>query len=92
MIRYDNLFPRIIEFDNLYLAFRGAAKGKRSNPEVAAFEWDLEPSIRTRGLLSALLNNSRQPSISRAQRLMQNPSNGETSSSGHRCTALFALQ
>jgi RNA-directed DNA polymerase len=45
MKRYNNLFPNIIEFENLYVAFRRAAKGKRSCPEVAAFELDLEPQL-----------------------------------------------
>jgi RNA-directed DNA polymerase len=45
MKRYNNLFPKVIEFENLYLAFRRAAIGKRSCPEVAAFELDLESQL-----------------------------------------------
>jgi RNA-directed DNA polymerase len=39
---YKNLYPRIYEFDNLYWAYRKARKGKRSRPDVAAFEFNLE--------------------------------------------------
>ncbi len=42
MKTYRNLYAQIISFENLYLAFRKARKGKRSRPEVAAFELDLE--------------------------------------------------
>jgi RNA-directed DNA polymerase len=47
MKRYANLFPNITAFDNLYLAFRKAAKGKRRKSEVAAFEFDLETNLFT---------------------------------------------
>lgn len=39
---FKNLYPKICEFENLYLAFRKARRGKRSRPDVAAFEHDLE--------------------------------------------------
>ena len=42
MKTYRNLYPQIISFENLYLAFRKARKGKRGRPEVAAIELDLE--------------------------------------------------
>ena len=42
MKTYRNLYAQIISFENLYLAFRKARKGKRGRPEVAAFELDLE--------------------------------------------------
>ncbi len=45
MKTYRNLYPQIISFENLYLAFRKARKGKRGRPEVAAFELDLEPNL-----------------------------------------------
>jgi RNA-directed DNA polymerase len=38
---FDNLFQKLAHFDNLYLAYRKAAKGKRGQPEVAAFEFDV---------------------------------------------------
>jgi hypothetical protein len=42
MKTYKRLYPRIYDFENLYLAFRKARKGKRSRPDVAAFEFNLE--------------------------------------------------
>ncbi len=43
--RYSNLWPRLVSLDNLFLAFRKAARGKRFRPAVAAFEYDLENRI-----------------------------------------------
>ena len=43
--QYKHLWPRIVSFDNLLLAFKKAAKGKRSKASVAAFEYDLEPNL-----------------------------------------------
>lgn len=43
--RFDNLWPEVVSFQNLLLAFRRAARGKRSKAEVAAFEFDLEPGL-----------------------------------------------
>ncbi|MFN8467195.1 MAG: reverse transcriptase domain-containing protein [Caldilineaceae bacterium] len=45
MKTYRNLYPQIVSFENLYLAFRKARKGKRGRPEVAAFELDLEANL-----------------------------------------------
>jgi len=45
MKTYKNLYPRITGFDNLRLAFKEAARGKRSRPDVAAFEFDLEDNL-----------------------------------------------
>jgi RNA-directed DNA polymerase len=42
---YDNLFPDIIRFANLWQAYRQAAKGKRGKVPVAAFERDLEANL-----------------------------------------------
>jgi RNA-directed DNA polymerase len=42
---YRHLFPQLIDFENLYLAFRKARKGKRDRAEVAAFEFDLETNL-----------------------------------------------
>lgn len=36
------LFRRLCSFENLLIAYRGAARGKRSRPEVAGFDYDLE--------------------------------------------------
>jgi RNA-directed DNA polymerase len=43
--RYKDLFPAVISFENLYQAFKKAAKGKRGQPNVAAFEFDLEANL-----------------------------------------------
>ena len=45
MKTYKNLYPQIYAFENLFLAYRAAARGKRGKPEVAAFEQDLEPNL-----------------------------------------------
>jgi len=45
--RYDHLWPQVTSFDNLLLAFKKAARGKRSKPSVAGFEYDLEANLFT---------------------------------------------
>ena len=45
MKTYRNLYGQIASFENLYLAFRKARKGKRDRHEVAAFELDLEANL-----------------------------------------------
>lgn len=35
---YRNLFPELTSFQNLHRAYRGAARGKRGQPQVATFE------------------------------------------------------
>jgi hypothetical protein len=39
------MWQEIIDFENLYVAFRKAAKGKRKNPDVANFESDLAENL-----------------------------------------------
>jgi len=39
------LYPQVYDFFNLYTAFRQARRGKRSRPEVAAFEYNLEEEL-----------------------------------------------
>ncbi len=41
MKTYRNLYPQIYAYENLYEAWRKAARGKRSSPEVADFEFNL---------------------------------------------------
>ncbi len=41
MKTYKNIYPKIWAYDNIYRAWRKAAKGKRSSPDVAAFEYGL---------------------------------------------------
>jgi len=43
--RYAKLYPQVITFENLYLAYRKAAKGKRGQAAVATFEFDLERNL-----------------------------------------------
>ena len=43
--KYDNLYGELTNFSNLYWAFRKAAKGKRGNAAVAAFEFNLEDHL-----------------------------------------------
>ena len=45
MKTYKHLYPLITDFENLRLAFKHAARGKRSHPDVAAFEYDLERNL-----------------------------------------------
>ena len=45
MKRYKNLYSEITSFENLYRAFKRAARGKRSQPNVATFEFDLEANL-----------------------------------------------
>ncbi len=42
---FDNLFPQLIDFGNLYEAFRKAAKGKRSHAAAARFEMNLADEL-----------------------------------------------
>ena len=43
--RYADLYPQITTFENLYLAYRKAARGKRGQVAVATFEFDLERNL-----------------------------------------------
>jgi retron-type reverse transcriptase len=45
MKTYKHLYPSITAFENLYRAFRKAARGKRGQAAVAAFEFDLEDNL-----------------------------------------------
>ncbi len=45
MKTYKNLYPELVSFGNLYVAFLDAARGKRGQPDVAAFEFDLEANL-----------------------------------------------
>ncbi len=42
---YKNLYPQIYSFENLYLAYRAARRGKRDRVAVASFEFDLEHNL-----------------------------------------------
>ncbi len=43
--RFYRLWPELISFENLYLAYRKAARGKRSKPAAAGFEFGLEENL-----------------------------------------------
>jgi hypothetical protein len=43
--RYMHLWSQVIARENLWLAFKKAARGKRSQPAVATFEYDLEENL-----------------------------------------------
>ncbi len=45
VITYKHLYERIMAFENLYLAFRKARRGKRGHPDVATFEMYLEDNL-----------------------------------------------
>jgi RNA-directed DNA polymerase len=42
---HKHLYPLISDFENLYLAFKNAARGKRRHPSVAVFEFALESNL-----------------------------------------------
>ena len=42
---FTNLYPDLVAFDNLFQAYRQAARGKRGRPPAAAFESDLECNL-----------------------------------------------
>ena len=54
-----NLYPRISEPANLWMAYRFARRGKRNQPAVAAFEYSLEDNLVS--LRTELLNQTYQP-------------------------------
>jgi len=57
--RYDHLWPQITAFENLWLAFKKAARGKRNKPSTAGFEVHLEENLLL--LQTELREGSYQP-------------------------------
>ena len=45
MKSFKNLYPEITTFENLYLAYRQARKGKRTKASVADFELNFESHL-----------------------------------------------
>lgn len=43
--KHKNLFPQIVTPDNLYSAYRKAAKGKRNTKSHRVFAWDLQANL-----------------------------------------------
>lgn len=59
MKTYRHLYPKLCSFENLFIAYRRARKGKRRKPAVAHFErWQEENLFR---LQEELLNKTYQP-------------------------------
>lgn len=56
---YRRLYPQVCDFENLYLAYRAARKGKRSKATVAAFEFNQEAELAQ--LQADLLEKCYQP-------------------------------
>ncbi len=56
---YTDLYDSITCFENLYLAFKAAAKGKRGQGEVADFEFNLEDNLI--GLREELMSGAYRP-------------------------------
>jgi hypothetical protein len=48
MKSYGKLFEKVIDFENLWRAYRRARKGKRLRPDVATFEFGV-PFTKDRG-------------------------------------------
>lgn len=59
MKRYGNLWPQIVDFENLLLAARLAQKGKRFRADVLAFNYRLEDELYC--LQSELIQHAYQP-------------------------------
>lgn len=59
MKRYGRLWPDVVAFDNLLLAYRKARKGKRQRDEVARFSLNLEHELL--GLQKVLSDGNYQP-------------------------------
>ncbi len=59
MKTHKHLYSQISSFENLYLAFKAARKGKRARPDIAEFEFEIESNLLD--LQSELLSESYQP-------------------------------
>jgi retron-type reverse transcriptase len=57
--RYDDLYASLTTFENLYLAYRKAAKGKRGKRAVADFEFNLDDHLFQ--LQEELVNKTYRP-------------------------------
>ncbi|MBI1880322.1 MAG: hypothetical protein HYR94_19230 [Chloroflexi bacterium] len=45
MKTYRQLYSKVCDWDNLYLAYRKARRGKRSKPPAATFEYNQETNL-----------------------------------------------
>ncbi len=69
MKRYGNLYPQIVEFENLLLAARKAQKGKRFRDNVLDFNYNLESELLT--LQHELKTQTYQPGAYRTFRIKE---------------------
>jgi hypothetical protein len=58
--RYDNLWPQVIDWENLMRAWRKARRGKRGKPPAATFEMNAGENLLR--IQQALENKSYRPS------------------------------
>lgn len=56
---YRNLYSQVCDWDNLFLAWRKARRGKRNRPPAAGFEFNLEQNLAD--LQVELINKNYQP-------------------------------
>ena len=59
MHTFKHLYPQITSFENLFTAWRRAARGKRKKADVAEFEFDLEENLLQ--LQQELITHTYQP-------------------------------
>jgi retron-type reverse transcriptase len=61
MKRHGNLFKKIADFGNIYLAYRNARKGKSWQTKIQAFEQNIEGNLRTiqKSLINKTFHTSR---------------------------------
>ncbi len=59
MRRHNNLYSRICDFENLFLAFRKASRGRRYSPEVLRFHKNLEENLF--GIQDELIQGTYEP-------------------------------
>ena len=57
--KYTDLWPRVVAFENLFQAFKRAARGKRGKPGAAGFEYQLESNLLA--LQDELVTGAYQP-------------------------------
>lgn len=69
MRSYGNLFEKVIDFENLWRAYRRARRGKRSRPDVAAFEYRLEGELCS--LRDELASGAYRPGLYRHFRITE---------------------
>jgi len=69
MRRLGGIWPRVVSFDNLLLAYRKARRGKGRNPDVARFALELEKELLC--LQRELQDGSYQPGAYRLFRIYE---------------------